>query len=73
MVRTRNIMKTPVTITDRPHRMMTPWKSLFSSGYLANFRGGGADFPKNRRTLLHASSTSVLSGQIDQKSSQKEA
>src|SRR6202022_1183505 len=73
IVRTRDIMKTPVTITDRPHKMMTPWKSLFSRGYLANFRGGGADTPTNRRTLFHASSTSVLSGQIAQKSSQKEA
>src|ERR1700691_6667585 len=73
MVRTRDIMKTPVRITDRPHKMMTPWKSLFSSGYFANFRGGGADIPKNRRTLLWASCTSVLSGQIDQKSNQKDA
>src|SRR5208282_2819381 len=73
IVRTRNIMNTPVRITDKPHKMITPWKSLFSSGYLANFRGGGADIPKNRRTRFHASSTSVLSGQMDQKSSQKEA
>src|ERR1700694_3906447 len=73
IVRTRDIMKMPVTITDRPHKMMTPWKSLFSRGYLVDFRGGGADIPTNRRTLFHASSTSVLSGQIAQKSSQKEA
>src|ERR1700685_1494764 len=73
IVRTRDIMKTPVRITDRPHKMMTPWKSLFSSGYLANLRGAGADNPTNRQPLREASSTSVLSGQIDQKSSQKEA
>src|SRR5271168_273606 len=73
IVRTRDIMKTPVRITDRPHKIMTPWKSLFSKGYLANFRGGGASIPKKRRTLLTASSRSILSGQIDQKSNQKEA
>src|ERR1700685_4079345 len=73
IVRTRDIMKTPVRITDRPHKMMTPWKSLFSSGYLANFRGGGAGIPKKRRTLFQASSRSVLVGHIDQKSREKEA
>src|ERR1700722_4202310 len=73
IVRTRDIMKTPVRITDRPHKMMTPWKSLFSRGYLANFRGGGAGIPKKRRTLFQASSRSIRSGQIDQKSSQKDA
>src|SRR6202034_623221 len=73
IVRTRDIMKTPVRITDRPHKIMTPWKSLFSSGYLANFRGGGAGIPRNRRTLFQASSRSIRSGQMDQKSSQKEA
>src|ERR1035437_1094809 len=73
IVRTRDIMKTPVRITDRPHNIMTPWKSLFSRGYLANFRGGGAGIPRNRRILFQASSRSTLSGQIEQKSSQKEA
>src|ERR1700721_3472920 len=73
IVRTRDIMKTPVRITDRPHKIMTPWKSLFSRGYLANFRGGGAGIPRNRRTLFQASPGSIRSGQIDQKSSQKEA
>src|SRR4029077_7248879 len=73
IVRTRDIMTTPVRITDRPHKIMTPWKSLFSRGYLANLRGGGAGIPKKRRTLFQASSRSILSGQIDQKSSQREA
>src|SRR5580692_8831291 len=72
IVRTRDIMKTPVRITDRPHKIMTPWKSLFSGGYLANLCGGGAGIPKNRRTLFQASSRSIRSGQIDQKSSQNE-
>src|SRR5208282_515463 len=73
MVRTRDIMKTPVKITDKPQRMITPWKSLFSRGYFANLRGGGAGIPKKRRTLFDASCRSVRSGQIDQKSNQKEA
>src|SRR5271155_912568 len=73
IVRTRDIMNTPVTIAERPAAMMAAWYSLFSSGYLANLRGGGAGRPRNRRILLRASVMSILSGQIDQKSSQKEA
>src|SRR5271168_4652819 len=73
IVRTRDIMKTPVTIADRPAAMMAAWYSLFSSGYLANLRGGGAGRHRNRRILLRASVMSILSGQMDQKSSQKDA
>src|ERR1700678_1485653 len=73
MVRPRDIMKTPVRITDKPHKIITPWKCLFSSGYLANFRGGGEGIRKNRRPLFPAASAPDRSGQIAQKSSQKEA
>src|SRR5271167_4326777 len=73
IVRTRDIMNTPVTIAERPAAMMAAWYNLFSSGYLANLRGGGAGRPMNRRILLRASVISILSGQMDQKSSQKDA
>src|SRR5271167_112075 len=73
IVRTRNIINTPVTIEDIPAAMIAPWYSLFSRGYLANLSGGGAGFPTNRRILLHASRRSFLSGHIDQKSIKKDA
>src|SRR6266498_2137413 len=73
IVRTRNIMKTPVTIADRPAAMMAAWYILFSGGYFANLFGGGAGLPRNRCVLLHASRRSILSGQIDQKSRKNEA
>src|SRR5580692_10896994 len=73
IVRTRDIMRTPVTIADRPAAMMAAWYSLFSSGYFANFRGGGAGHPMNRRIRLRAWVMSILAGQRDQKSSQKDA
>src|SRR5260370_38587765 len=73
IVRTRNIINTPVTIEDRPAARIAPWQSLFSKGYLANLSGGGADFPTNRSILLDVSRRSILSGQIDQKSIKKDA
>ena len=70
-VRTRNIINTPVNITESPARTMMVWYILFSSGYLAKRRGAGALFPVARRHLLEASSMSILSGQMDQKSMKK--
>src|SRR4030095_13927167 len=54
IVRTRNIMKTPVAITESPAAMIAPWNPLFSNGYFANRRGAGTAWPKHRRRRLVA-------------------
>src|ERR1700678_1593946 len=71
--RTRFMMKTPVKLTDRPASTMIRWYILFSIGYFANFRGAGAALPVARSQRLLPSSMSILSGQMDQKSIQKDA
>src|ERR1035437_325286 len=72
-VLTRFIMNTPVIVTDKPAKTMMAWYILFSIGYFANFRGAGAFLPVARSQRLLASSMSIESGQMDQKSSQKDA
>src|ERR1700733_4161916 len=72
-VRTRFIMNRPVKVTESPARTMIRWYILFSIGYFANLRGAGAPLPVALSQRLLPSSISILSGQMDQKSIQKEA